>query len=57
LDANGVYNGQFTTVAFSGFIRGMAESDHALNRIAAEAGLAKDLVSGFPKEHKFRREE
>lgn len=31
-DANGVYNGSYTTVAFCGQLRGMGESDVALNR-------------------------
>ncbi len=32
LDANGVYTGQYTTVAFSGAVRGNGEADVALNR-------------------------
>jgi len=54
-DANGVYTGQYTTVAFCGQLRGMGESDVALNRLADEAGIIKDL-NAFPKEHKFRRD-
>jgi len=55
-DANGVYNNQYTTVAFCGKLRAMGEADVALNRLAAEAGLIKDL-NAFPKEHKYRREQ
>jgi len=45
LDENGVYTGESTAVAFSGFIRNMGESDLALNRIAANHGLMKDISS------------
>lgn len=31
-DANGVYTGAYTTVAFCGQLRGMGEADVALNR-------------------------
>lgn len=55
LDSAGVYTGSYTPIALSGFIRGMAESDHALNRLAAEHGLMKD-INAFPKQHKFKKE-
>lgn len=56
LDNNGVYTGTYTPVAFSGYVRSKAESDHAMNRLAAEQQLIKELNS-FPKEHKFRKEQ
>jgi len=55
LNASGIYEGNYTTVAFSGFIRNNAGSDQALNVIAAEKGLMKDLLK-FPAQHKFRGE-
>lgn len=55
LDANGIYGGQYSTVAFSGFIRDNAGSDQALNILAAEMGLMKDLHK-FPSQHKFKGE-
>lgn len=56
VDSNGVYTGQYTPLALSGFVRGMAESDHSLNRLAAEQGLMRDINS-FPKQHKFHKEQ
>jgi hypothetical protein len=56
LDANGVYTGTYTPISFSGYVRSKAESDHAMNRLAAEHQLIKDINS-FPKEHKFRKEQ
>ena len=56
VDANGVYTGAYTPLALSGFVRGMAESDHALNRLAAEQGLMRD-INAFPKQHKFQKEQ
>ena len=53
---NSVYQGEYTPVAFSGFIRFHAGVDHSLNRLAAEEGLMKELVS-FPAQHKFKGEE
>jgi small subunit ribosomal protein S21e len=55
LDANGVYTGQYTAVALSGFIRAQGQGDSSFNRIASEAGLMKPIDS-FAKEHKFRKE-
>jgi len=55
LDANGVYTGAYTPIALSGFVRGMGESDAAVNRLAAEHNLMKD-IRAFPKEHKFKKE-
>ncbi len=45
VDKDGHLNGQFTTVAFSGFVRGQAGSDAALNKVAQEGGF----VSAFPE--------
>ena len=56
VDSNGVYTGAYTPLALSGFVRGMAESDHSLNRLAAEQGLMRDINS-FPKQHKFQKEQ
>jgi len=55
LDAAGVYTGSYTPIALSGFVRGMAESDQAVNRLAAEHQLMKDIHS-FPKQHKFKKD-
>ena len=33
VDENGIYNGQFTTFALSGFIRAQGDADSALDRI------------------------
>mmetsp|Transcript_2315 Transcript_2315/g.5518 ORF Transcript_2315/g.5518 Transcript_2315/m.5518 type:complete len:93 (+) Transcript_2315:56-334(+) len=53
VDVNGVYTGEFTPLAFSGFVRKKGLSDQALNRLAAEKGLMKSLDQ-FPAEHKYR---
>merc|ERR1711935_949378 len=53
LDSNGVYQGEYDTVAFSGFIRFHSGADQAMNRYTAEKGLMKDLAS-FPAQHKFK---
>ena len=55
IDENGVYSGEYTTVAFSGFIRKMGEADNSLNRIASKNGLMKDLLS-FAPQHRFKGE-
>merc|ERR1711976_574389 len=56
VDANGVYQGDYETVAFSGFVRFHSGADQAMNRIAAEKALMKDLAS-FPAEHEFSSDE
>merc|ERR1712226_1344506 len=56
LDANGVYQGDYTPMAMSGYVRFNAGSDQAMNRFAAEKGLMKDLAK-FPDQHKFKGEE
>merc|ERR1712137_88704 len=53
IDANGTYTGEFTPLCVSGFIRSNAGGDDAVNRLAAEKGLMKDLYT-FPAQHKFR---
>lgn len=53
---NGIYTGEYSTVAFCGFVRTMGESDDAMNRFAGKHGLMKDLMS-FNEEHKFNGEE
>jgi len=53
LDQNGIFNSNFHTVAFSGFVRASAASDDALNRIAAKEGLMKD-IQRFPGADKFK---
>ncbi len=45
VDKDGHLNGQFTTVAFCGFVRGQGGSDAALNKIAQEGGF----VNAFPE--------
>ena len=56
IDANGLYQNEFTPVSLSGFIRFHAGADQAMNRIAAENALMKDLAA-FPAQHKFKSEE
>jgi len=53
VDKNGVYTGEYVTAAFSGFVRKNSESDQAMNRFAADAGLIRDLQS-FPGSDKFK---
>jgi len=55
LDSNGVYRSDFTTFAFSGFLRAKGESDATLNRLACEKNLMRDLNS-FPSADKFKTE-
>jgi len=52
VDANGVYTGQYSTFAISGYVRKMGESDQAMNRLSARDGLMRDLQS-FPTQDKF----
>lgn len=52
LDENGIFNNETTTVAFSGFLRKKARSDHSLNVVAAENGLIRN-VEEFPGSHKY----
>merc|ERR1711976_809422 len=52
IDENGVYTGEFTPVAFAGYVRAKSEADQAMNVIAAKHGLMKDL-SAFPAQHRF----
>jgi len=52
VNADGVFTGEFTTVALSGYVRSKQEGDQAINRAAANANLMKDLAA-FPKEHLF----
>ncbi|MCL7047288.1 hypothetical protein MKW94_016311 [Papaver nudicaule] len=33
VDANGIYNGQFTTFALSGFVRAQGDADSAVDRL------------------------
>ena len=53
VDHNGIYTGTFTTVAFAGYLRQKGEIDVAMNRIASEKGLMKNLQK-FSHESKFR---
>ena len=48
INQHGWYTGEYTTVAFSGFIRNKGESDQELNRIAAANDLIQD-ISKFRK--------
>merc|ERR1711916_61883 len=43
VDANGIYNGNFSTFAFGGFIRNHGEADEAFNRLVNDSGLMNDL--------------
>merc|ERR1712093_576546 len=46
VDENGrMLNGQNITYAFSGFVRGLGESDDSLNMLATEDGLLKNTWS------------
>jgi len=55
LDQHGVVNGSHAIVAFSGFLREQGQSDAALNRLAAEKKLIKD-ISKFPTAEKVKSE-
>jgi small subunit ribosomal protein S21e len=52
VDENGLYTGQFSTFALCGKVRGMGDGDQAINRLAGEAGLMRDMQS-FPTFHKY----
>jgi len=52
VDNNGVYTGQYTTFAFSGYVRNKGESDQALNRLAASDELMLPLDK-FPTQDKY----
>mmetsp|Transcript_41120 Transcript_41120/g.116996 ORF Transcript_41120/g.116996 Transcript_41120/m.116996 type:complete len:82 (-) Transcript_41120:132-377(-) len=43
VDENGLYTGEFTTFALSGFVRNQGESDSSLNRLSVKAKLAKNI--------------
>eukprot|EP00808_Paulinella_micropora_P021279 g46651.t1 len=44
VDASGWYQGEVTTVAFSGFVRRKAEADWNMNKLMAEQGLMQDIT-------------
>ncbi len=52
VNADGVYMGEFSTFAFCGMIRQMGESDAALNRLASEKSLMKN-ITGFTTSDKY----
>mmetsp|Transcript_12353 Transcript_12353/g.21411 ORF Transcript_12353/g.21411 Transcript_12353/m.21411 type:complete len:82 (+) Transcript_12353:74-319(+) len=43
VDASGLYTGEFTTFALSGYVRSQGESDAAMNRLSVKAGLSKNI--------------
>ena len=43
VNEHGVYVGDYTTFALSGFVRSQGLGDQAINRLATEKGLMKDL--------------
>ncbi|KAJ2783819.1 40S ribosomal protein S21 [Coemansia javaensis] len=43
VDANGVATGTFKTYAISGLVRGRAESDDSINRLATRDGYLKNV--------------
>jgi small subunit ribosomal protein S21e len=45
VDENGRYTGENHTFALCGFVRGMGESDDALNRLAQRDGFLKSVWS------------
>jgi small subunit ribosomal protein S21e len=53
IDQNGVYTGEFTPIALSGYIRQKGESDYAVVRLCEKEGLIRAFDS-FAPEHKFR---
>lgn len=53
VDANGTYTGEYTPFALAGYLRAKAESDQAINVLASEAGLMRDLMS-FGKSSQFK---
>jgi len=54
VDSNGVYTGESTLFALSGYVRAYGEADQAVNRLASADGLMKPL-SSFAGQHKFKR--
>lgn len=43
VDENGVYTGEFETIALCGFVRGKGLGDDAMNRIVDDKGLLSDI--------------
>lgn len=43
VDANGVYTGDFTPFALSGFLRTQGRADEAINRLATNKGFLKHV--------------
>ena len=43
VNEEGLPTGEFETIAFSGYVRTLGESDNALNRIATERGLLENV--------------
>jgi len=43
VNEDGLYTGEFETVAISGFVRGKGLADDALNRIVDTKGLLDDI--------------
>jgi len=59
VDHNGIYNSEFSTVAFCGFIRKCGFADSALNKYAYEKRLMRNIDNKnlFPPSYKFKTEE
>ena len=55
VNAQGVYNGEYTTFALSGVLRSQGLADAALNRLAAQKKLIRDL-DAFPTSDKYKTE-
>eukprot|EP01115_Flamella_aegyptia_P003375 TRINITY_DN1572_c0_g1_i1.p1 TRINITY_DN1572_c0_g1~~TRINITY_DN1572_c0_g1_i1.p1 ORF type:complete len:85 (-),score=39.85 TRINITY_DN1572_c0_g1_i1:29-283(-) len=45
VDANGVYNGEFTPFCLSGYLRTHGRSDDAVNRLATQKGFLKNVFT------------
>jgi small subunit ribosomal protein S21e len=55
IDPNGVYNGQSKTFCIAGYLRGAAESDHAINRLSISAGIIRPKTGKPPSDKKKKK--
>jgi small subunit ribosomal protein S21e len=55
IDPNGVYNGNTKTFCIAGYLRGMGESDHAINRLAISNGIVRIKTGKRSKKSKEKK--
>jgi small subunit ribosomal protein S21e len=55
IDPNGVYSGQAKTFCIAGYLRGAAESDHAINRLSISAGIIRPKSGKPPSDKKKKK--